>query len=47
MPIVDAPAWALYKTYPRTAEKNHLYSAALDELHIKIFRDVSQLGGAQ
>lgn len=47
VPIVDAPAWALYKTYPRTAEKNHLYSAALDELHIKIFRDVSQLGGAQ
>ncbi len=42
IPIADAPPWALYKTYLRTAEKNHLYSAALDELHMNIFRDVGQ-----
>lgn len=50
IPITDAPAWTLYKTHLRTAERNHLYSAALDELDAKIFRDVtaySQPGGEQ
>lgn len=45
IPIVDAPSWTLYKAYPRTAEKNQLYSAALDELHLNIFRDAGQNGG--
>lgn len=39
LPIVDTPSWALYKAYLKTAEGNPLYSAALDELHMSIFRD--------
>ena len=42
VPIVDVPPWTLYKTYPKTAERNQLYSAALDELHLNIFRDINQ-----
>ena len=41
VPIVDAPHWTLYKTYPRTFEKNELYSTALDELHTQIFQDIA------
>ncbi len=44
LPIVDAPPWTLYKTYSRTSEKNQLYSAVLDELHLRIFRDIAQDG---
>lgn len=45
IPIVDVPNWGLYKTYPRSSEKNQLYSAALDELHLSIFREIDQNGG--
>lgn len=45
IPIVDAPPWTLYKTYSRTSEKNQLYSTVLDELHLRIFRDIAQDGG--
>lgn len=40
IPIVDTPPWTLYKTYSRTSDKNQLYSAALDELHANLFRDL-------
>lgn len=40
IPVLDAPAWALYKIYPKMAEKNQLYSTALDELHISIFQEM-------
>ena len=45
IPIVDAPPWTLYKAYSRTSEKNQLYSAVLDELHMRIFREVAEKGG--
>lgn len=47
IPIVDIPPWSLYKTYPKTSEKNQLYSAALDELHLFLFRDSQQSGGKE
>ena len=42
IPIVDTPPWTLYKSYSKTSEKNQLYSAVLDELHMRIFRDVAE-----
>lgn len=41
IPIVDTPLWTLYKTYSKTSDKNQLYSAVLDELHLRIFRDIA------
>lgn len=45
IPIADTPPWTLYKAYTRTSEKNQLYSAVLDELNIRIFRDVVENKG--
>ena len=45
IPIVDTPPWTLYKAYPRTSEKNQLYSTVLDDLHMHIFRDIALNGG--
>lgn len=39
-PVLDAPAWVLYKIYPKAVEKKQLYSAVLDELHISIFQEM-------
>ena len=47
IPIVNTPPWTLYKAYSRTSEKNQLYSAVLDELHMRIFRDISCSGEDQ
>ena len=47
IPIADAPPWTLYKSYSKTSEKNQLYSAVLDELHMRIFRDIVSSGEDQ
>lgn len=47
IPIVDTPPWTLYKAYSKTSEKNQLYSAVLDELHMRIFRDIAHSGEEQ
>lgn len=47
IPIVDTPPWILYKSYSKTSEKNQLYSAVLDELHMRIFRDITDSGEGQ
>ncbi len=44
IPIADTPPWTLYKSYSRASEKNQLYSAVLDELHMQIFREISDRG---
>lgn len=40
IPIQDAEPWKLYKTYPKNVEKNLMYSAALDDLHQKVFQSL-------
>lgn len=47
IPIVDTPPWTLYKAYSKTSERNQLYSAVLDELHLRIFRDIAENEEAQ
>ena len=44
IPIVDVPPWVLYKAYSKTAEKNQLYSAVLDELETRLFRNPEENG---
>lgn len=44
LPIVDTPPWVLYKSYSKTSEKNQLYSAVLDELHLRLFREIAENG---
>lgn len=39
VPVIDVPPWALYKTYPKTLEKNLMLSATLDELNLHIFQE--------
>ena len=47
VPILDTPPWVLYKSYSKTSEKNQLYSAVLDELHLRLFRDIAENGGTE
>lgn len=42
VPIMNAPDWVLYKAYSKTSERNQLYSAVLDELDIRLFRDIGE-----
>ena len=42
IPIVDSPSWILYKAYSKTSERNQLYSAVLDELDMRLFRDIGE-----
>lgn len=44
IPIVDVPPWVLYKAYSKTAGKNQLYSAVLDELETRLFRNPEENG---
>ena len=44
VPITDTPAWVLYKAYSKTSERNQLYSAVLDELDMRLFRDIEENG---
>ena len=47
IPIVGTTPWTLYKSYSKTAGKNQLYSVVLDELHMRIFRDIAAGGEEQ
>ena len=42
IPLKKKEHWHLYKTYSRSVEKNLLYCAALDDLHVNVFRHIGR-----
>ena len=42
LPIQDGGQWKLFISYPRSVEKNLMYSAALDDLHQQVFQPLRE-----
>ena len=40
IPIQQEEYWVLYKTVPKSAEKNQLYGTALEDLHTNVFEQI-------